>query len=99
MNFTDQDRWAKSEKQRAKIFVKHVAYVFQPHVQENDEEILEFLGSPAQSVQPIKLFTPQEIKEELGLFHKRKARDMDLITPKIVKGITPQSHDPTLLFI
>jgi hypothetical protein len=37
--------------------------VFQPHVQETDEDILEFLESPAQSVEPIKPFTLKEIKE------------------------------------
>ena len=46
--------------------------VFQPHVQETDEEILEFLEPPAQSVEPIKPFTPKEIKEEIGLLNTKK---------------------------
>jgi hypothetical protein len=57
-----QDRWAKSDKEKATVFAKHLAHIFQPHVQETDEEIPELLESPAQSVEPIKPFTPKEIK-------------------------------------
>jgi hypothetical protein len=43
-----QDRWAKSDKDKVTGFAKHLADVFQPHAQETDEEIIEFLESPAQ---------------------------------------------------
>jgi hypothetical protein len=57
-------RWAKTEKEKATIFAKHLAVLFQPHAQETDEEILQFLESPAQSVEPMKPFTPKEIKKK-----------------------------------
>jgi hypothetical protein len=55
-----QERWAKSDKEKATVFTKHLADVFQPHAQETDEEMLEYLESPAQSVEPIKLITTRK---------------------------------------
>ena len=72
-----QERWAKSDKEKATVFAKRLADVFQPQAQETDEEILENLESPAQSVEPIKLITPKEIKEERGLLNTQKAPGMD----------------------
>jgi hypothetical protein len=57
----------KSDKEKTTVFAKHLAVVFQPHAQETDKEILEYLESPAQPVEPIKFITPKEIKEEIGL--------------------------------
>jgi hypothetical protein len=59
--------------------------VFQPHAQETDEEILEYLESPAQLSEPINLITPKTIKEEIGLLNAKKALGVDLITPKMLK--------------
>jgi len=64
-----QERWAKSDKEKATVFAKHQADVLQPHAQETDEEIPEYLESPALSVEPIQLITPKEIKEEIGLLN------------------------------
>jgi hypothetical protein len=69
-----QERWAKSDKEKATVFAKHLAGVFQPHGQETDEEILEHLESPAQSVEPTKPITPKEIKKEIGLLNTKKHR-------------------------
>ena len=49
-----QGRWAKGDKGKAAVFAKHLADGFQPHEQETDEEILEFLESPAQSAESKK---------------------------------------------
>ena len=92
-----QDRWAKSDKEKATVFAKHLADVFQRHAQETDEEILEFLESPAESVEPIKPFTPKEIKEEMGLLNTKKAPGMDLITPKMLKEL-PQKGMILLIY-
>ena len=53
----NQERWAKSDKEKAAVFAKHLADLFQPHEQESDEEMLEFLESPALIVEPIKHHT------------------------------------------
>jgi hypothetical protein len=82
-----QERWAKSDQEKAAEFTKHPANVFQPHDQETDEEILEYLKSPAQSVEPIKPVTPKEIKKEIGLLNTKKAPGMDLITSKMLKEL------------
>jgi hypothetical protein len=68
-------------KKKAAVLAKHLAAVFQPHEQETDKEMLEFLESPAQSVETIKIITPKKIKEEIGLLNTIKAPGMDLITP------------------
>ena len=44
-----QERWAKSYKEKAAVFAKHLVEVFQPHAQETDKEVLEYLESPAQT--------------------------------------------------
>jgi hypothetical protein len=85
-----QERWAKSDKEKAAEFQKHLANVFQPHDQETDEEILAYLKSPAQSVEPIKPLAPKEIKKEIGLLNTKKAPGMDLITPKMLKELPPK---------
>jgi hypothetical protein len=82
-----QERWPKSDKEKAAVFAKHLAAVFQPHEQETDEEMLEYLESPAQSVEPIKLITPKEIKEEIGLLNTKKAPGMGLMTQKMLKEL------------
>jgi hypothetical protein len=94
-----QERWAKSDKEKTTVFAKHQADVFQPHAKETDEEILEYLESPAQSVEPIKLFTPKEIKEEIGLLNAKKSTWHGLNNPQNAKGIAPERHDPTRLFL
>jgi hypothetical protein len=43
--------------------------------------------SPAQSVEPIKAITPQEIKEKIGLLNTKKAHGLDLITPKMLNEL------------
>jgi len=55
-------------------------------VQFTDEQILEFLESPAQSVEPLEPTTPKEIKE-IRILNTKKAPGMDLITPKILKEL------------
>jgi hypothetical protein len=72
---------------KATVFVKHLADIFKPHAQETDDEILEFLTSPAQPVEPIKPITPKEIKEEIGLLNTKKAPGMGIITPKMLKEL------------
>ena len=52
---SNPERWAKKrQRKKAAVFAKHLADVFQPHEQESDEEMLEFLESPAQPAEPIK---------------------------------------------
>jgi hypothetical protein len=46
------------------------------------------LESPAQSVEPIKPFTPKGIKEEIGLLSTIKASGMDLINPIILQELS-----------
>ena len=67
-----QIRRAKSDKEKAAVFAKNLADVFQLHEEETDEEMLEFMETPARSVESIKLITPKEIKDETGLLNFKK---------------------------
>jgi hypothetical protein len=67
-----QDRWAESDKEKATAFAKDLVDVFQTHVQETADEILDFLESPVQSFEPIKPITPREITEEIRLLNTKK---------------------------
>jgi hypothetical protein len=80
----NQERRVNSDNEKAAVFAKHLADEFQPHEQEPDEEMTEFLELSAQPAEPIKHITPKEINDELGLLNKRKAPDMDLITPRML---------------
>ena len=51
--------------------------VFQPHEQEPDEEMLEFLESPAQPVEPIKHSTPKEINSDRSTSVKQRKRRVE----------------------
>ena len=82
-----QERWAKSDKEKAAAFAKQLANLFQPHEQEPDEEMLEFLEPPAQLVEPINHITPKEINNEIGLLNTKNAPGIDLITPKMLKEL------------
>jgi hypothetical protein len=51
------------------VFANHLASVFQPHEEETDEELSEYLLPPAQPITPIKPVSPKEIKAEIGRLH------------------------------
>jgi hypothetical protein len=62
----------KNDKEKAEVFTKHRTDVFQTHAQEPDEDPPALLDSPTQSVVPIRLVTPKEIKDEIGLLNLKK---------------------------
>ena len=93
-----QKRLAISNKEKAAVFAEHLADAFQPHAQETDEEILEYLESPAQSVEPTKLITPKEIEEEIRLLNAKKKPGMDITTPKMPKEL-PQKGMVLLIYL
>jgi hypothetical protein len=66
---------------------RHLAGVFQPHEEETDEELSEYLPPLAQPITPIKPVTPKEIKAEICRLHLKKAPGMDLITPTMLKEL------------
>jgi hypothetical protein len=66
------ESWAKSDKEKAAVFAKHLADVFQPHEQEPDEEMLEFLGSPTQTVEPIKHHTKENKRRNMTFKYEKK---------------------------
>jgi hypothetical protein len=49
--------------------------------------IHEYLQLPARPATPIKPVSPKEMKAKIGRLHLKKAPDMDLITPTMLKEL------------
>jgi len=94
-----QERWAKSDKEKAAVFAKHLADVFQPHEQQTGEEMLEFLESPSQSAESIKTYHTKGYKRRNRSLKYEKSALHGLNDSKNAKGITPGRHGSTHLLI
>lgn len=89
---TSDGKWAKSSKDKAKLFAEHLTKVFTPLPQEtskNEEDVINhYLKAPLQMEMPIKKIT---IKEVYNIMQKdlnaKKAPGYDLITGKILKEL------------
>lgn len=89
---TESGDWARSDKQKAELFSKHLTEVFKPfdpEVSESDEnEILQALNSPGQQKCPIKNFKTSEIQTAIMRdLSTKKAPGYDLITGRILKEL------------
>jgi hypothetical protein len=49
-----EGRRVKSDLEKAKIFAEHLSTVFQPHCNEEDDEVNEYFETPMQMCQPNK---------------------------------------------
>lgn len=77
---TDSD-WARSDKEKAKVFADHLEKVFQPNEAESD-----IVPAPERMEgSTIKQFTPREIKNIINKLKTRKAPGLDSITAKILQ--------------
>lgn len=89
----DNNKWARSDSEKANLFAKHLSSIFQPHPSEipNDEEdkIKEYLEAPFQMDLPIKNFKTKEIKRVITReINPRKAPGFDLITGRVLQEST-----------
>lgn len=66
----ENGNWARSDNEKASTFANHLVKVFQPFSselsEEEENEITEFLESPAQMSPPISGFNINEIKKVIG---------------------------------
>ncbi len=59
-----EQKWARSDLEKAEIFAEKLSTVFQPQSSEEDEEVNAYLETPMRKSQPIKPTTPKEISEQ-----------------------------------
>jgi Reverse transcriptase (RNA-dependent DNA polymerase)/Endonuclease-reverse transcriptase len=83
--------WAKTDAEKADVFAKYLAEVFEPHPvldTDSEREVKQYLEAPLQLDLPIKPFTVSEIKDtiwsKLGL---HKAPGYDLITAVVLRNL------------
>jgi len=80
----NQERWAKSDKEKAAVFAKQLADVFQPH--ELTKKCLNSWNYQHNQLNPQNI-TQKEMHYEIELFNAKKVSDMDLITPKMLNEL------------
>lgn len=83
--------WARTDKEKAAAFAKHLENVFRPFPamisQEEDNKIIEFLQAPYQMAPPIQAIKLQEIKTLIKNINSKKAPGYDLITGSVIKQL------------
>ena len=76
--------WARTNKEKADTFAKHLSNVFQPFpATDEEDEIIQFLKTPPLTDLPIKAIKTKEVKMILKNVNTKKAPGFDLITGKI----------------
>lgn len=85
-------KWARSNKDKAKLFAEHLKKVFTPSSQEiadsEEEEIHQQLLTPLQMEKPIKKISTKEVYNTIQRdLNAKKAPGYDLITGKILKEL------------
>jgi hypothetical protein len=64
--------WAWSEHEKAELFAQHFKGVFNPHSDDPDPEIENYLDSPLKMTMPIKNFTFTEVQQQIQNWNKKK---------------------------
>jgi hypothetical protein len=90
--------WARSDKDKSKLFAQHFANIFTPHNVENDHEIEKNLTAPIKSHQTLTCTSPKEINEVIKSLGLKKAPRLDQVTPKMLKEL-PQKGIVLLTYI
>jgi transposase len=95
-------KWCRNDQEKADAFAEYLSTVFTPHQDEDNteeqEEILEYLGSPFQMDLPIQKFTLKEVKRVImQKTNPTKAPGYDLITGKVLKETTKKCQKLILL--
>jgi len=79
--------WAKSDKEKAELFVEHLSEVFSPHNNDQDPDLERDLTTEKQSPENLQAFTLREIKNEIRKLNSRRTPGIDLITIQTLKKL------------
>lgn len=78
-------KWARDNKEKAKLFAEHLEKIFQVNTGEEDEDLNV---EPIQEQEEIALTNPAEVKKEIkNNIKSKKAPGYDLITGQILKQL------------
>ncbi|XP_017764352.1 PREDICTED: RNA-directed DNA polymerase from mobile element jockey-like [Eufriesea mexicana] len=97
---TPSGPWAKSSKEKANLFVKHLEAVFSPNSIHPDQDIVDCLNArPMNSANSgsIRLVSTNEVKKEISKLNNKKSPGSDLITATILKEL-PKKATEIILF-
>jgi hypothetical protein len=64
--------WARSNKEKANLFAEHLAEVFTPNDNINNQEIIDFLEHDQVTEEPAIILNPKEIKKEITYLNNNK---------------------------
>lgn len=85
------DKWAKTDEEKAEAFASHLKSVFQENSGNNQEswekEVDDYLQSDYQMSMPIRAVSPKELQKEIRKLELRKAPGFDLITAEILREL------------
>ena len=87
LNTTPPWPWAKSDKDKADLFVSYLSEVFIPYDKTLDQDIEQELAKPIQSPENLPTITLQKLKQEIKMLNPSKAPGMDLITAQMLKEL------------
>jgi hypothetical protein len=77
--------WARSNKEKADLFAYHLAEVFTPNDDLQDQQITNYLLANLPHTDPIKLVSPQELWIAINNLNAKKTPGPDKITPRMLK--------------
>jgi len=80
------NEWARSDKDKANVFVPYLADVFKAERGHIDDNVADFITAPCQMSLPIRAFTLAEVKAEITRINTCKApgyrTDTEKLTPQ-----------------
>jgi hypothetical protein len=98
-----QPVWARSDEEKALMFAEHLATVYTPYDDLNDNEKERQLPENSSIMPEIKYLTVKEVQNEIACLNPRKARGIDVVTPIMLtemsrKGLVLLTHTYLMLF-
>ena len=98
LNTTPLGPWAKSDKDKGKLFATYPSEVFTPYDQPPEQDMEQELAKPIHPLEHLPAISLKTLKEEIKMLNPRKAPGMDLITAHMLKEL-PQEGLTHLLHI
>lgn len=85
------NKWARSDKERAEAFARFLEGVFVPNPvsvdNNNEERVKEYLSGDLQMCLPLNPINPNEIKATIKNMSLKKAPGFDLITTEVLRQL------------
>jgi len=90
------ERWAKSDEEKAETFASYLSKVFKSHPREiiidEEKKLLTDTNIPAKMVAPAKLFTIKEVRAAIRVLNPKKAPGYDLISNQVLQKLPEKDY-------